>query len=127
MSEERATASPPPVVGEGQGGGNPKPRRSGVPPPLAPPHVMSKPCLRHEGRAIRSNLSIYHVAALAGAAGGVVAAQREHVERAGVAGSAVLVGPAPRVDQALGPLQVGAAPAGRPVRTLHQRLEADLR
>src|SRR5262245_14146319 len=52
MSEEGAAASPPPLwalVGEVQGGGNPRPRRSGVPPPLTPPHVMSKTCLRHDG------------------------------------------------------------------------------
>src|SRR6185295_6419442 len=35
---ERAAAAPPPLWGRDRVGGNPKPRISGFPPPLAPPH-----------------------------------------------------------------------------------------
>src|SRR5262249_2950711 len=45
----RAAASPPPLWGRDRVGGNPKPQGPGFPAPLAPPRVMSKTCLRHDG------------------------------------------------------------------------------
>jgi len=38
LGEARATASPPPLWGRDRVGGNPRPAREGVPPPLTPPH-----------------------------------------------------------------------------------------
>ncbi len=36
-------------VGEGQGGGMAEQFSLGLPPPLTPPHIMPKACLRHDG------------------------------------------------------------------------------
>ncbi len=45
---ERATASPPPLWGRDRVGGNPEPQMSGLPPPLAPPHILAAR-LRRDG------------------------------------------------------------------------------
>src|SRR5262245_55767184 len=49
LSTEQATPSPPPLRGRDRVGGNLEHQMSGFPPPLAPPRVMSKTCLRHDG------------------------------------------------------------------------------
>src|SRR5262249_2441113 len=49
LSNARVTASPPPLWGRDRVGGIANTRGRWFPPPLAPPHVMSKTCLRHDG------------------------------------------------------------------------------
>jgi fatty-acyl-CoA synthase len=49
--ETLIAGSPPPSWGRDREGGNHN--AEGVPPPLAPPHVMSETCLRHDGEGNR--------------------------------------------------------------------------